>query len=58
MDTVLGDLNRRLPFTEGLSGEKLADAIAKNWYNIDPFEKMHLFKRMAMYVTQHEAVTC
>jgi hypothetical protein len=55
VDNLLADLNRRLPFTKGLTGEALADAIAKNWFNIDPFDKQHLFKRFAMDVAQREA---
>lgn len=52
--TVLADLNERFPFTVGLSGQPLADAIAANWDTMDDLDKAQIFKRMAMYVAVHD----
>ncbi len=54
-ETVWHELNRRFPFTAGLSGEALDEAIAAHWDEIDPTELAHMFKRMAMFVESHTA---
>lgn len=54
METVLQELNRRFPFTAGLMGERLTEAIAANWDSLDQVDLAHMFKRMAMYVAAHE----
>jgi hypothetical protein len=55
-ETVLQELNRRFPFTTGLSGEALASSIANEWEALDYTDVAHMFRRMAMYVAAHEGV--
>ena len=53
-ETVLQELNRRFPYTQGLTGEALDEVIAANWDSMDETDKAHMFKRMAMYVASHD----
>jgi hypothetical protein len=52
MDTALADLNRRLPFTEGLTGTPLAESIRKHWYDVDPLDRISLFAELAVAVAE------
>lgn len=48
-ETVLQELNRRFPFTTGLQGEALVEAIAANQDDMDMNAVWHMFKRLASF---------
>lgn len=54
IETVWQEFIRRFPWAESLSGEALNEAIAANWNGLDTVDRDHMFKRMAMYVAEHD----